>query len=163
LRAAIERANYLYSDGNKIQSLIPSNWDVAILIDSDNNVISVDSEISATARDGNTIENNKDAGIRSFGDNNRIAGSIITDNGSGIYLSGDSNVVGTDGDGQADGIEGNVSSGSPQPPHPPPSFARLGGKLGWLPAVVDRRPLTTLYRSDRMDDRERPFLRRPTV
>lgn len=115
----------LESDNNIIQGLIIYNFrGLGINIWwGNNNLIGTDGDGSNDAAERNLISSNGYCGISIFGGNNRVAGNYIGTNSTGtaalpnqngVCVQGvaTGNVIGTNGDGQGDAVEGNLISGN---------------------------------------------------
>lgn len=115
---------------NTVQGITIQNFNFGIKINGDNNIIGVDDADSTYESEGNTIISN-DESIESHeieagiyitlsGSGNVIAGNFIglqsggdvDGNDIGILLEGNSNIIGTDGDGNLDAYERNIISGN---------------------------------------------------
>lgn len=89
---------------------------------SNDNIIGTNGDGIDDVFEGNVIAGNSSEEIRVETTGNLIAGNFIgtdasgsialSSNGTGIPLHGDNNVIGTDGDGLSDDLEGNVISGN---------------------------------------------------
>ncbi len=115
---------------NTVKGITVQNFNFGIKINGDNNIIGVDDADSSSAGEGNTIISNDEsiegheieAGIyiSLSGSGNLIAGNSIglqssgdvDGNEIGILLEGDTNIIGTDGDGNLDADERNIISGN---------------------------------------------------
>lgn len=106
-------------------SSVPNRNGILIMSDCSSNIIGTNGDGTDDSQEGNLISGNLYDGIRIISGNsihNVIAGNLIgTDingtsalgNGSsGLSISGDMNLIGTNGDGVADDLEGNVISGN---------------------------------------------------
>ncbi len=110
-------------DGNKVQScfVIGNGRDgVCVESGSEDNLIGVESKLEASACQRNLISNNARAGVLLDTAGNIVAGNYIGTSASGleamgnaregVFISGNCNRVGTDGDGFADDLERNIIS-----------------------------------------------------
>jgi parallel beta-helix repeat protein len=111
----------LSSNNNKVQGLTIRDFSGnGVKITGSNNIIGVDSDGSNDAQEFNQIYSNGGNGIYVSGSNNRIAGNYIgqtlfaankPNNLNGIHIAGGSNnLIGVNGDGVSDSIEGNKIS-----------------------------------------------------
>jgi parallel beta-helix repeat protein len=126
LNAGADTAGFvLTSDDNKVQGLIISDFDgEGVRVTGDNNFVGTDGDGTDDADEGNCICDNGSNGVDIRGSGNRVAGNSIGTNVPGtaalpneesgvmIWYGGQSNVIGTNGDGVSDGLEGNVISGN---------------------------------------------------
>lgn len=104
---------------------MPNRFGVVIAMGSSLNTIGTNGDGTSDADEGNLISGNTYAGVRINDTNsikNTIAGNYIGTNidasapigngGPGITISGDLNLIGTNGDGISDTLEANVISGN---------------------------------------------------
>ncbi len=127
----IEDSDYNIIAGNIIgtnkngTTAMPNRFGVYITNGSSSNIIGTNGDGINDAAEGNLISGNLYAGIKIYSTNsihNVIAGNHIGTNfdgtaaignvGPGISVSGDLNLIGTNGDGVSDSLEGNVISGN---------------------------------------------------
>ena len=115
---------------NTVQGMTIQNFNFGIKINGDNNTIGVDDTDSLAPGEGNTLLSNDqsieaheiEAGlyITLAGSGNVVAGNLIglqstgdvDGNENGILLEGNTNIIGTDGDGILDAEERNTISGN---------------------------------------------------
>ena len=114
----------LTSNHNKVMGLVIAGFDNGVVVNGDNNVIGTDGDGIDDVTEKNVIYSNDDDtgyGIQLVGNYNVVAGNLIglQPNGSdiganstGIWVSGNYNRIGTDGDGISDIIERNIISGN---------------------------------------------------
>jgi CSLREA domain-containing protein len=124
-------SNYNMIAGNFIgtnmagTTAMPNRFGIYITAGASSNIIGTNGDGVSDALEGNVISGNSDAGVRIVNTNsihNVIAGNYIGTNfdgttaignvGPGITVSGDLNLIGTNGDGVSDSLEANVISGN---------------------------------------------------
>ncbi|MGK7904369.1 MAG: S8 family serine peptidase [Hormoscilla sp.] len=97
-----------------------SNRD-GVFVSGDNNIIGTNGDGIADAAEANLISGSGMMGVFISGKFNAVAGNLIgtnlegnaaIGNSSGVQVSGDHNIIGTNSDGTADAIEGNLISGN---------------------------------------------------
>ena len=114
----------LDSDGNKVMGLVIFLFDNGIMVTGDDNIIGTDGDGVNDTSEKNVIQNNASGyGLILAGNNNVVAGNHIgvdiagtsaAANTTGIFVSGNNNRIGTDGDGISDTLERNIISGNTQ-------------------------------------------------
>ncbi|MCJ7734862.1 MAG: hypothetical protein MUP11_09965, partial [Anaerolineales bacterium] len=116
--------NYIGTNINGTAAL-PNRFGIYLTAGSSSNIIGTNGDGTNDAAEGNLISGNTDDGVRIYNNtsiHNVIAGNNIGTNidgtaaigngGAGISVSGDLNLIGTNGDGVSDSLEGNVISGN---------------------------------------------------
>ena len=116
----------LTSNNNEVMGLVILGFDNGIVVSGSYNLIGTNGDGTEDADEGNVLYSNTGGtgyGIQLDGSFNTVAGNIIglTPNGSdsgpnttGIYISGNTNRIGTDGDGTSDIEERNTISRNTQ-------------------------------------------------
>ncbi len=118
----------LNSNNTRIVGMIIFGFADGVIVTGQNNVIGTDGDGVDDAAERNVIYSNQCTGCTGYGiqlsgSNNIVAGNYIgvTTNGEdsgpnkiGVYIDGDGNRIGTDGDGISDMTERNVISGNSQ-------------------------------------------------